>query len=326
MSEKKSPQIVFCHVKDMDDFWLFLSKQSEGYLFRGHEKSSWRLQSGFERSREERMNFLTQKHSLQQHNEWKSKNILIEKGYKIPKLKDEYYALDSYRHYAQIADKSMIEAAAMLQHYGGKTRLLDVTSSILVALFFAFENCNAEERAIWAFAESIFYSQSGIIDNWAVQNTPNEYDPLLCRYELLNNYNLRNAQCLEDANKCFSKEDNTSGAENAKGIIPIRIAGNNSRLTAQNGAFLFPKTLHPFEENLLAALDINDAKLLQDGSQTFNSVAAYQSAYISRPSIIKLIFPKYFYENAQLILQQANISERSIYPDEIGLAKSIRYW
>ena len=326
MSKKESPQVVFCHVKDMDDFWLFLSKQSKGYLFRGHEKSSWRLQSSIERSLEEQMNFLKQRYSLQEYNDWQCKNALIEKGYTIPKLKDEYYAIDSYRRHVQIADKSMIEAAAMLQHYGGKTRLLDVTSSILVALFFAFENCNDKERAIWAFSESIFYSRSGIIDNWAEQNTPNGYEPSLCQYELLNNYYLRNAQCLEDANKCFSNEDNTSGATNNKGIIPIRIIGNNSRLTAQNGAFLFPKTLHPFEENLLAALKINDAKILQDGNQTFDSVAAYQKSHIPRPSIVKLIFPKHFYENAQSLLQQANISARSIYPDEIGLAKSIRYW
>lgn len=39
----------------------------------------------------------------------------------------------------------------LIQHYGGPTRLLDVTRSPFVALFFAFETTGRQDRALWAF-------------------------------------------------------------------------------------------------------------------------------------------------------------------------------
>jgi hypothetical protein len=38
----------------------------------------------------------------------------------------------------------------LIQHYGGPTRLLDVTGSLYVAFFFAFEPAGDYDRAVWA--------------------------------------------------------------------------------------------------------------------------------------------------------------------------------
>ena len=42
--------------------------------------------------------------------------------------------------------------------------------------------------------------------------------------------------------------------------------------------------------------------------------------------VIKLIIPAGIRHLADRLLNAANISYRSIYPDEIGIAKSIKYW
>jgi len=333
MVDSHIPKVVFCKVKDIDDFWLFLKWRTRDYLFRGHEKAEWNLQNSLERFYDDRWKFLLKKHSWGEKDKSKAERIMRNMGLgKLATLQEEYYALDSYKHHAQLENKSMIATAAILQHYGGKTRLLDVTSSIFIALFFAFENCNTEKRAIWAFSESMLYTTCGITDTLLPDGLSEEQresmaeDLAADNYELLNNHFLRNKMCLEYAEKCFSCSENNYGLKNHQGIIPIRVDGNNSRLTAQNGAFLFPKTLYPFESNLIAALGCDNENILRDGEKVFDSVAEYNKSKIRGVPVVKLIFPEDFYDAAQQILQQANISARSIYPDEIGLAKSIRYW
>ena len=43
-------------------------------------------------------------------------------------------------------------------------------------------------------------------------------------------------------------------------------------------------------------------------------------------TVIKMVFPIAFRREAEKLLTAANLSASSVYPDEIGLAQSIRYW
>ena len=328
MSKKGSPQIVFCHVKDIEDFWLFLDWRINDYWFRGHENTGWHLKTSLERAHEKYWDFWKIYQTSCDVDKALAREYLNTLGYsENPLLRNEYHALSSYARHAHLEGKSMLEIAAHLQHYEGKTRLLDVTSSIFIALFFAFENCNAESRALWAFSKTALYDKCGVKKSLLLPQGMHDGMTFTCnvpKNDYNNAYGLEN-ECFSLANKFFSEDENSGSLQNA-GIIPINIEANNSRLVAQNGCFLFPKTLLPFEENLIAALDIKDSTSLTKGDIEFKSVKEYVKKPLLGIPIIKLIFPEKFYKFAQDILHYANISARSIYPDEIGLAKSIRYW
>ena len=178
MHPDESPKIIFCNIKYADDFWELIRLCSKGYLFRGHENSDWLLQTSLERRYNSYENEI--KNSLRplyesrraeinaqlensldgvigEDDTWvPSKYVENNVDMHPPYLRDEFCAIDEYRRLAQLEGKDNIEVLASMQHFGSCTRLLDVTSSIFIALFFAFENYSKDQRAIWAFSENFF--------------------------------------------------------------------------------------------------------------------------------------------------------------------------
>jgi hypothetical protein len=99
----------------------------QSWVFRGHERSGWTLRTTLEREftnrgdveRQTLMHFL------------RSAPRLLP-GHLIP------------------GDFDAAAWLGLIQHYGGPTRLLDVTRSPYVALYFAFEASGNNDRALWA--------------------------------------------------------------------------------------------------------------------------------------------------------------------------------
>lgn len=59
---------------------------------------------------------------------------------------------------------SVIDQMATLQHYGAKSRLLDITSNALIALFFAVENTDEKEDGIvHVFNGKVFFDSGHTI-------------------------------------------------------------------------------------------------------------------------------------------------------------------
>jgi FRG domain len=100
----------------------------QNWAFRGHERKEWPLRTCLERE------FGPQGAQIEQDLLWR-------------------FVRTAPRFLQSHLVPHQTDAAAwlgLIQHYGGPTRLLDVTRSPYVALFFAFEPAGDSDRAVWA--------------------------------------------------------------------------------------------------------------------------------------------------------------------------------
>src|SRR6188768_457105 len=93
-----------------------------GWVFRGHTQSEWRVTTSLERA--------ISAHVTVDHDEVREAEQDI--------VEELQLVAPNYGIRTPTGSRS-IEWLALLQHHGGATRLLDVTSSFFVAAFFAAE-------------------------------------------------------------------------------------------------------------------------------------------------------------------------------------------
>lgn len=117
-------------------------------LFRGHGSSDWGLKSTLERDAES--------FSVPRDNLWERENSMLklfEKRAHLYTKKREY-------------PRSKFEWFALIRHYGGSSRLLDVTNSYLVGAYFALVDSQPKRDAvIWAFCEGVRQNNNAVACN-----------------------------------------------------------------------------------------------------------------------------------------------------------------
>jgi hypothetical protein len=208
-------------------------------------------------------------------------------------VKTEQYLLDTFQrqvhHY--ISDPphkdDYLEWLALMQHYRAPTRLLDMTKSPYVALFFAIEKRREDggNCALWA------------IDlQWCKEQA---------RQQILSNKPNLKIPPDESLGKpeTFSKVffDNDDSQQPIKFVAPLQPFRMNERLTIQQGLFLCPGDLRmSFEDNLLAFPQSDFPKYMH-----------------------KILIPNILREDILIMLNKMNINRASLFPGIEGFAESL---
>lgn len=235
------------------------------------------------------------------------------------------------------AEDDYVSWLAEMQHYGAPTRLLDVTRSKYIALFFALMGMEkGRDGAVWAFdvvrSDAVLYNSlkaqlpCAKVDNvgmgfgegimpyqdtgWKIANAAIACEPTG-----------RITRICSDLQKIKRKLNDYYKKGMVVHLVPRQ---SNRRLLAQQGEFLFPLNIkRSFIQNLLGSIGGTDysGKLDEFGNAEDRKRA--ETAVTS--NVIKMVVPyAHKAEFAERLLEM-NISYQTLFSDEMGFMKSLQF-
>lgn len=308
MAEKQWTQKDFYREKRIESLREFdeYDAHSPHAVYRGQANEAWRLWTGYERV-QWRQNPMRELEMI--------RNFSSQAG---------VYASDLPSR------TDYVSWLALMQHHGTGTRLLDVTSSRYVALFFAIMGMYEHNRtagngeygwdgAVWIFKtygpNINFYNKllgnehTGCIDLRAVPFAQPLAEYKECGWRFANQFIVSDACeqgiALEDelVQPCVRQMDSFLKSGGIVELVPQKM---NARMIAQSAEFLMPITLRiPFEGNLMAWANLFPSK------ESF--------------SIEKLVIPRRLLPEIWEKLDEMNINHQTLFPDLTGLAKRVNF-
>jgi len=280
------------------------------WLFRGHQDASWRLQTTLERAR-------------RQYGKPKGQGSLGDVERRI---------LTSFRRTAHLHGKALpredsakdghdgalVEWLALVQHYGGPTRLLDFTHSFWAALFFAVDVTataqQAELQAVWAVDGRRLWRTS-------VKRT-REKGNAACQIASKRRAIARRL-CGQAVDVSRSREERDDSHETPPLALPVEPERKNARMTAQQGGFIFPLNAdRPFEDNLFGVLGVDPRT--PDRCIDYAASTDLEWGRDTTPALAKVLLPKGCarQKGTHRTLAQMGITWLYLFPDLYGAAKS----
>lgn len=253
-----------------------LARQLNRYAFRGHGDQSWEMRSSLER---------LAKH-FDYDGDLKAREYWILRQFQ---RRAHMYVESPPRH------DSSLEWLALLQHYGGPTRLVDFTHSFYVAAFFAVEAASSD-AAVWSVNLTDLENRLG---TWSGN------------IGTMDHLNRKHIDIVEEI---LNEKESKNGVVN---VEPDRI---NERMSIQQGLFLFPKNIEAsFMNNLLSTL--NDTSVIDETNLDVER-ACKEPGMIG--PIVKIILPRSIHEDAIEDLRDMNLTAETLFPGLEGFARSMQ--
>ena len=281
------------------------------FLFRGQSCSDWGLETNYER--EFGNNCSKESYMI---------NRCISEGHLFVEKPPE--------------ENDVVSWLSEMQHRGASTRLLDVTRSKYIALFFAVKDNKDKDGAVWIFNSHVsdnrlYESLKGKMPHVEIECCGKGFGDGIMPYQDTG------WQIAEAAIKCEPAGKITKTRELLKKckklineyykkgmvvhLVPKRL---NKRLLAQQGEFLFPLNIKKsFVQNLFGPIGGSD---YQGDLCDFGDIKTWNAASkTASPNMIKCIIPSSKKKEFEERLLDMNISYLTLFPDEEGFMKSLKY-
>lgn len=262
---------------------VYLQDNLNRFLFRGHSNSSWLLRTSLERSLADMRQFP----GLEENRE----DI----------LKEEFIRKASLYMDKDLKKDSNFQILSTMQHYGAPTRLLDVTKSLFIALYFT-HNTEMNDTCIWAF--NYDYLMNAIVKKFSSINP----EDISIRFLYGFNREICENILLKEIKPC-------------RIVIPAESFFIHQRESAQQGLYLFPGTLDAdFEEILLETFEI---KMEDKVEKPINDIKTEELSE-EILGIMKINIPYKLSYKSMSNLNNMNINEATLFPGLEGFSRSLK--
>ena len=212
----------------------------------------------------------------------------------------EFWILHEFRRRAHILipsqprDECRLEWMALIQHYGGPTRLLDFTHSFYIAAFFALESASVD-ACVWGVDLNELDRLAGV-------------QPGSQTKDIRNRANIAEVEAILKQVK----------GKRRRGVLHVEPERLNERMAVQQGVFLFPKDITcSFMENLAEGVGKSGTGSVELNVSTFfGQIDNLRSS----PALIKIILPRAWHNSILEDLHRMNVDAASLFPGLEGFA------
>ncbi|PJZ59658.1 FRG domain-containing protein [Leptospira adleri] len=308
----------FEELQNVLDFIRAIAITKKSYIFRGIPKEKFSLTTTIERDYD-----LT---DLEKYGYGLDEAGTLEKFYKTSYHYDSEWKFNP---------ESILEIWSLIQHYGGRTRLLDFTHSFPVALYFSYWKLEEDfNPAIWCLSNNEITDKlkqlaSGLLDKSK-------------EFENFTKFENRFTNTLwrkEDLLRAYKKENNllnlilhysmgslwgSHKPDIPNLMIPIEPPRKNQRLIMQNGCFLMPTNSRTSSlNNLLGMFSENDSdKLNLEIVLKKPNYANFVEALEGNTKIL-INLKKIKVQQCTYLLGGMNVRGETLFPDFQGLIASV---
>jgi FRG domain len=193
-----------------------------------------------------------------------------------------------------------LEWLALIQHYGGPTRLLDFSYSFYLAAFFAIEKPKRREAAaVWAVNHTLLGERvaAKFEGKWPPKNSDRMN---LDHIAIVNDFLARKREV-----EPF--------------VISVAPERMNERLSIQQGLFLAPCDISArFEHNLAATFSLDPETLRRREAAPWKG-----ESLPAETALVKIRLPQHLHTKALRDLYAMNVTSASLFPGLDGFARSL---